>query len=148
MPKKEFVMRGQTVSGAQERLNFGGHKSGYAYRLVQFQLYPSTNLSSNISYEMCASITAHGRVGVDPQNPDFNDEGLIATGYIQDHDSVAYPHSETYVINDLFLITQDLILWVFDEQGNPVNWQCRFVSEKMSGPEAAVANYKQFTISD
>ena len=29
-----------------------------------------------------------------------------------------------------------------------VNWQCRFVAEKMSGPEEAAANYKQFTISD
>ena len=32
--------------------------------------------------------------------------------------------------------------------GEPVNWQCRFESVKMSGPEEAVANYKQFTISD
>jgi len=29
-----------------------------------------------------------------------------------------------------------------------VNWQCRFVSEKMNGPEEAVTNYKQFLISD
>jgi len=29
-----------------------------------------------------------------------------------------------------------------------VNWQCRFESVKMSGPEEAATNYKQFAISD
>jgi len=44
---KEFVMRGQTVSTAglnTEVLNFSGDKPGYAYRLVEFELYPSTNI--------------------------------------------------------------------------------------------------------
>ena len=52
------------------------------------------------------------------------------------------------VINDTFLITQNLILMVHDVVGNPVNWQCRFEAVKMSGSQEAVANYKQFTISD
>ncbi len=140
-------MRGKTASGETEVLNFSGHKPGYAYRLTEFALYPSTNLGG-AHYEMSAAITAHATAS-DPQNPDFNDEGLIATGYIQDSSDVTYPHSGTYVINKLFLITQDLILMVVDSsQSNPVNWQCRFVSEKMSGPEEAATNYKQFAISD
>ena len=31
---------------------------------------------------------------------------------------------------------------------HPVNWQCRFESVKMTGPEEAAVNYKQFSISD
>jgi hypothetical protein len=31
---------------------------------------------------------------------------------------------------------------------HPVNWQCRFVAEKMSTAEEAVTNYHQFTISN
>ena len=42
--KKEFVMRGQTASGETEVLNFSGYKPGYAYRLVEFQIYPSTSI--------------------------------------------------------------------------------------------------------
>jgi len=55
------------------------------------------------------------------------------------------------VLNDKFLITQNLILTAKDTYpGSPmaVNWQCTFESVKMTGPEEAVTNYKQFAISD
>ena len=147
--KKEFVMRGQTVSTAgqnEEVLNFSGYKPGYAYRLIEFEIFPSINIGTYVN-EMCASLTA-GKTAVDPKNPNFNDDGLIGT-VVQ-----AVYNNETYnniaVINDTFLITQDLILKVGETSGNayPVNWQCRFESVKMSGPEEAAVNYKQFSISD
>ena len=31
---------------------------------------------------------------------------------------------------------------------DPINWQCRFESVKMTGAEEAAVNYKQFAISD
>jgi len=40
------------------------------------------------------------------------------------------------------------LLTVTNVESHDVNWQCRFVKEKMTGPEEAAANYKQFTISD
>ena len=142
-------MRGKTASGGQEVLNFSGYKPGYAYRLVEFQLYPSTGIGSNHD-ETSGSITA-GKTAVDPTVPNFNDEGLIATSsYFMGAGSL-YPWGVSHqtVVNDTFLITQNLILMVTNvNSGTPVNWQCRFVAEKMSGPEEAVANYKQFTISD
>jgi len=143
---KEFVMRGQTAHGLTEVLNFSGYKPGYAYRLVEFKIYPSTSIGAQ-HYEMTASITA-GKTALDPDNPNFNNEGLIASAVIGDNAGEAYPHSESYVINDTFLITQNLLLLVKNANGDPVNWQCRFVAEKMSGPEEAVANYKQYSISD
>jgi len=55
-----------------------------------------------------------------------------------------------WIVNDTFLITQNLILMVQDTGGGnlPINWQCRFVSVKMTGPEEAATNFRQFTISD
>jgi hypothetical protein len=144
--RKEFVIRGQTGHGLTEVLNFSGYKPGYAYRLTEFKIYPSTNIGAQ-HYEMTASITA-GKTAIDPDNPNFNEEGLIASAVIGDNAGEAYPHSESYVINDTFLITQNLLLLVKNINGDPVNWQCRFVSEKMSGPEEAAVNYKQFSISD
>ncbi len=146
--KKEFVMRGQTESGKTEVLNFSGYKPGYAYRLTQFDIYPSQGIGST-NNEMCGSITA-GKTAVAPTDPNFNDEGLIATAIGKTSDNPAYPNTYFSIVNDTFLITQNLILMVQDAAGaaDPVNWQCRFVAEKMSGPEEAVANYKQFTISD
>ncbi len=144
---KEFVMRGQTASGKTEVLNFSGYKPGYAYRLVEFELYPSVIGSSAIG-ELSASITA-AKTAEDPNNPNFNNEGLIGVTSLGFRNDAKF--YETTIINDTFLITQNLILKVIDnEAGDPmaVNWQCRFVAEKMSGPEEAVANYKQFTISD
>jgi len=153
--KKEFVMRGQTPSEAgttgvdnQEILNFSGFKPGMAYRLIEFQLWNSTSIGT-AKAEQVASITA-GKTSIDPVNPNFNDEGLIAVAALGDNESDAYGPTALSIINDTFLITQNLILTVKDTGGtnNPVNWQCRFESVKMSGPEEAVANYKQFTISD
>ena len=37
---------------------------------------------------------------------------------------------------------------VIDTQSNPVNWQCKFMPVKLNKSEEAVANYKQFLISD
>jgi hypothetical protein len=149
MPKKEFVMRGQTASGTQEVLNFSGYKPGYAYRLTEFELWPSENIGGK-HQELHASITA-AKTYEDPTNPNYNNEGLIATAtFIESYD-VNYGPSYASVVNDTFLITQNLILAVIDTfTGAPaaVNWQCRFESVKMTKAEEAATNYKQFTISD
>jgi hypothetical protein len=144
---KEFVMRGQTASGGTEVLNFSGNKPGYAYRLTEFQLWGSNNIGTS-SMEALGTITA-GKTAVAPTEPNFNDEGLIATNYWSDSNSNQYGPVIASVINDTFLITQDLILMVQDnDTSSPINWQCRFVSEKMSDAEMAVTNYRQFQISD
>ena len=153
--KKEFVMRGQTVSRntsasppvlGTEILNFSGFKPGMAYRLTEFKLYPSTNVNSQ-GAELSASITA-GKTPLDPNNPDFNDDALIATAFLSHTPTHEEITSDVFVINDTFLITQNLTLTVNDSQNNPVNWQCKFEPVKMSGAEEAVTNYKQFAISD
>ena len=146
--KKNFVMRGQTPSGETELLNFGGYKPGYAYRLVEFEVYPSTNVGG-AHYELAATLTA-AKVEEDPANPNFTNEGLIGTVLLVSQSGIEF-YGGTRVINDTFLITQDLILSVIDTvAGSPmaVNWQCRFEAVKMSGPEEAATNFKQFTIFD
>jgi len=146
--KKEFVMRGKTASGETEVLNFSGYKPGYAYRLTEFSIWPSTNIGG-VNYELAATVTA-GKTYEDPVNPNFNNEGLLAVALFNVRNTyLAGP--QMFNVNDTFLITQNLILAVIDtEAGSPmdVNWQCRFVSVKMTGPEEAVTNFKQFTISD
>jgi len=148
--KKEFVMRGSTASGTQEVLNFSGYKPGYAYKMTEFQIYPSVSIGT-IEYELCASITA-AKTYEDPANPNFNNEGLIATSLLTGHASPAYSRATPLtVVNDIFLITQNLIIAVVDTAvaaPMAVNWQCRFVSVKMTGPEEAATNFKQFSISD
>ena len=142
--RKEFVMRGQTASGLTEVLNFSGYKPGYAYRLTEFEIFPSTNIVA-VSAEMVATVTA-AKTAMDPLNPNFNDEGLIASAFFTNREQSQTGYHQA-VVNDTFLITQNLILKVECAEG-PVNWQCRFVAEKMSGAEEAATNYKQFTISD
>jgi len=148
--RKEFVMRGQTASGLTEVLNFGKYKAGYAYRMTEFQIYPSTNIGGQ-TYEIAASVTA-AKALEDPSNPNFSNDGLIAVAKETQVDNPSYASGGMEsVVNDTFLITQNLILAVIDTQaGSPmaVNWQCRFVSEKMTGPEEASVNFKQFSISD
>jgi len=145
---KEFVMRGQTASGFTETLNFSGLTPGYAYRLVEFQIFPSTGIGV-ANNEMSGSVTA-GKTAVAPTDPNFNDDGLLATAIFQASSNPAYPNTSLSLVNDTFLITQDLILMVQESAaaGTPVNWQCRFVAEKLSTSEEAVTNYKQFTISN
>ncbi len=140
-------MRGQTPSGEEETLNFSGYKPGHAYRLVEFVLYPTTSLGSE-NIELSGSVTA-AKTAMDPANPDFNSEGLIATALLDLRSNNPYSSFASSVVNDTFLVTQNLLLKVFDaDGGGPVNWQCRFVAEKMTKAEEAVTNYKQFTIFD
>ena len=143
--KKEFVMRGQTPSGKTEKLNFSGHKKGYAYKMTEFSLYASTPSGAEV---LLGTVTA-GKTAVSPIDVDFSNQGLIATSTIHYNTTALDGGAEHTVINDTYMITQDLILMVQSVQsGEPVNWQCRFESVKLSGPEEAVANYRQFLISD
>ena len=147
MPK-EFLMRGQTASGETELLNMSGHNPGYGYRLVEFEMYGSTVIGTN-KHELLGSVTA-GKTAIDPINPDFNVEALIGVSYFSDNESDAYGPISHYVLNDLFIIKQDLILMVVDVGGGnrAINWHLRFVEEKLSNSQEAVANYKQYLISD
>ncbi len=149
MPK-EFVMRGKTASGGTEVLNFSGYKPGYAYRLVEFVVYPTNWDSSGATQaEIVGSITA-GKTAAAATDVDFKDEGLIGSAYFWQYYGASALPGAGGIINDTFLITQNLILMVQDNGSSPlpVNWQCRFVKEKMSGPEEAATNYKQYLISD
>jgi hypothetical protein len=145
--RKTFVMRGQTASGQQEVLNFGKYKAGYAYKMTEFVLYPSTNIGGN-NVELVGSITA-GKTAIAPTDVNFNDDGLIGTALYDLRANNPYSSFSDSVVNDTYIITQNLILMVQDaDGGDPINWQCRFESVKMSGAEEASVNYKQFAISD
>jgi len=147
--RKEFVMRGKTASGLTEVLQFGKYKQGYAYRMTDFKIYPSTGIGT-ANFELAATVTA-AKTFEDPSNPNFNNDGLIATTFFTSQTSSRHTIETTPVINDTYMITQNLILAVVDtEAGSPmaVNWQCRFESVKMTGAEEAAVNYKQFAISD
>ena len=147
--KQEIVMRGKTPSGENEILNFSGLKPGYAYRLINFEILFSTGIGTT-NQELCASLTA-AKTYENPASPNFKNQGLIATATLSTYPPSNLGSAASTVINHTFLITQDLILAVVDTvSGAPadVNWQCTFVAEKMNDSETAVANYKQFTISD
>ena len=140
-------MRGQTASGTNEVLEFAGDKAGYGYRMTEFQIYPSTSATAR-TVELGATVTA-AKTYEDPANPNFNNEGLIATAlFILDFADYQSSHA---VVNDLFIITQNLIIAVIDTKTGsptPVNWQCRFKEVKLSTGAQAAANYKQFAIFD
>jgi len=148
MPE-ELIMRGQTVSGGQETLNFGGRTPGYGFHLTQFQLYPSAAIASS-SGELLETITADD-IGEDPANPNFNHPGLIGTYFVRIESQYTSERAINYsVINDLFVVTQDLILMVQDASAGSqaINWQCKFKKVKLSSSAEAVANFNQFTIYD
>jgi len=145
--KQEFVIRGQTASGQTETLEFGGYKEGYAYKITEFKLYPSTGIGT-ANVEIVGTVTA-GKTAIAPTDPNFNNEGLIATTMRASSGSAGNSDVFETVINDTFLITQNLILMVQDTvTGAPINWQCRFESVKMTDSQAAATNFKQFSIFD
>jgi hypothetical protein len=146
--KKEFVIRGQLASGLTETIEFGGYKEGYAYILTDFKLWGSS--IGTINTELSATLTA-AKTFEDPTHPNFNNEGLIGTALFQINSSMVRPTDSFSIVNDTFLITQNLILAVIDtEVGSPapVNYHMRFKSVKMTDSQAAATNFKQFSIFD
>jgi len=151
--KKTFVMRGKTVSGGQELLEFGGRQKenkNMAYRLVEFQIMPSTTVFASTNVELSATITA-AKTFEDPSNPNFNNQGLIASALFGVQGDGHVEVGGVSIINDTFMITNNLILAVIDNQtGSPqdVNWQCRFEAVKMTDAQTAATNFRQYTIFD
>jgi len=148
---KEFIIRGKTNSGETHTINFSGHKGDYGFRLVEFVLCPSVAIGATTN-ELIGTISA-GKTPVVPTDPDFNDEGLIGTCFSSQYSSPGAPVATRTIINDTFIVTQDLILMVQDVDGSgpphaPINWQVKFVPVKLSTTEAALTNYRQFSIFD
>ncbi len=148
--KKEFVMKGQTTSfkstSEYEILNFSGHTPGYAYRLIEFRVWPSAGTNAND--ELDGIITA-SKTAADPAAPNFNDAGTIGVACWENNSSEQYGPNHASLVDDTFLITQDLLLSANDYQGDsPINYFCRFKAEKVNSAEEAVANFNQFTIFD
>jgi hypothetical protein len=146
---KEFVLRGQTASGLTHTMNFSGHKGDYGFRLIDFKLWPSTDIGTK-NGELSATLTA-AKTYEDPSNPNFDNEGLIGTSLFIVNLYPEYGNHSKTLINDTFIVTQDLILAVVDTfAGAPmdVNWQCKFMPVKLSTAEAALTNYRQFSIFD
>ena len=119
-----------------------------AYKITEFVLYPSTSIFTQ-AYEMAGTITA-GKTAIAPTDPNFENDGLLATCFIKGNSGASDPimSPELSIVNDTFLITQNLILMVQDGQSTPVNWQCRFQAVKMTDAEMAANNFKQYMISD
>jgi hypothetical protein len=148
--KKKIVIRGKTPSDHTDIINFSGLEPGVAYIMTKFFIYPSTAIGTQ-SMELCAAVTAE-KTYASPDNPNFNDDGLIATALYKMGSAANENYSNLQnIVNDSFLITQDLIISVKDATpGSPmdVNWHCEFEMVKMSKAESAVTNYKQFMIFD
>ena len=141
--REEFVMRGKTASGQTEVLNFSGFKPGMAYKMTEFSLYPSVPAGN----ETLLGTVVAGKTSMAPNAVDFNDDSLIASS--MDASANVNDTQQKTIINDTFLITQNLILTVMETiTSQAINWQCKFERVKMSGPQEAVTNYKQFAISD
>ena len=85
---------------------------------------------------------------LDPANIDFNLDEIIGTAFFSATGAVPNNPTNYSVINNLYPITQDLIINTFDASNNPVNWQVKFRKVKLSGPAQAVANYKQYSIQN
>lgn len=150
MSKEEFVIRGQTASGGTETINFG-IKNGYAHRLIEFSIYPSQNIGG-VNVELAATVTA-AKTFEDPANPNFDNEGLIGVAQYHVNPSVTAHLAPGFlsIVNDTFLITQNLILAAIDTVSGspqPVNWQCKFKPVKLSESNLANQNYRQFMIFD
>jgi len=142
MPK-EFIIRGRTASLETEVLNMTGWRPGYAYSIHQFDIYPGA-LIGGANYELSGTISAT-QIAIPPDAPDFNEDGLIATA--RGVSAAGTGRSDHFsIVNDLFMITQDLHLMVEDKNNNPINWQVRFKEVRLSASAEAVANYKQYTI--
>ena len=145
MPK-EFIIRGKTASLGTEVINMTGYRPGYGYQLKDFQLYPSANIGAQ-TWEMSATLHADkASHPAPPDAPNFNEDGLIGTVF-NGSSSAMTTDAGNQVINDLFVITQDLHLTVHDAAAHAnVNWQLRFKEVKLTSSAEAVANYKQYTI--
>jgi len=151
MPE-EFIIKGQTVTGGEEVLNFGGRTKGYGFKLTRFELWAASAIGTT-AQELVGSVTAD-KTSMDPINPDFDSPGLLAVAYFP-MTSVSAGNSGVNnlisVIDDSFVITQDLILAVADTVSGStlsINWLCKFEKVNLSASAEAVANFNQFSIFD
>jgi hypothetical protein len=143
--KKEFVMQGQLVSSGEKLLRLSGLSDGYGYVIHSFQISASTNLGSAGS-ELFAAIT-RDNVAMDPINPNWGDDGLVATATAYSYGLAVAGNFAHFLINDMAILTQDLILSARDtDNANPINYLIKFETVKLNKAEEAVENYRQYSI--
>jgi hypothetical protein len=148
---KEFVIRGKTDSDTYETINFGGHKDGYGFLLTEFKLWPSVDaVLAGGDFNMRGAVTRGKLTNFTANSPDFSQEGLIGNAWFRIGNTTTETLQSLSLVNDTALITQDIILHVIDVGTShaDVNWQCKFMPVKLTVPEQALANYRQFSIFD
>lgn len=148
MPK-EFILRGKIAVNGQTKLNFSGGDRAYGYQLKKFQLWGADDiLGASAAFEYCGVLSADN-VAADPIAPDFNDPAQIGVAlWGVTHNLVTHVPAGSSVIDDLFIITQDLILAISGSASTSCNYLLKFEQVKLSGPAEAANNYKQYLIFD
>jgi len=143
--RKQFVMQGQLASSGEKVLRLSGISDGYGYIIDSFQIGASTNLGTS-GAECFAAIT-RDNVAMDPINPNWSDDGLVATATAYSYGLAVPGNLVTSLVNDMAVLTQDLILSVREtDNTNPINYLIKFRSVRISSSEEAVENYKQYSI--
>ena len=156
MPR-EFILRGKgSGTGADplayQRINISGFNSESGFRLVEFEVWPSVDaVAAGGDFQFMGALSRcsfDNRTSFVAQTPDFNDSALIANAQYQYGNSATEAPSATSLINDLAILTQDLVLHTIETRGTSVgvNWQIRLKEVKLTDAARAVANYEQYSI--
>jgi hypothetical protein len=148
MPR-EMIVKGKLDVDANATINMPKVSEGYGYRITRFDLWGAQDvLGVGAASEYCGIITAE-KSAADASAPNFNNEGQIAVAmWCVSHNLVTNMPAGTSVIDDLFIISQDIILEIKGTASTACNFLIRFEKVKLDTTGQANANYRQFMIFD
>ena len=134
------TFRGLLADGGQDKIRVAGGKLEDGYRIVKFQMIGrdtgvfDAGFIVKIYKVEQTSVTAV---------IDFTDNTLLAAGYIENHENIQYPSSQSQIIFENEIFNQDIFITCVDiEAGQFCNYYLELEQVKMSGPEAAAVNFR------
>jgi len=111
--------RGLLADSAEDRIRLQTIKGKVGYRIVKFQILPTT--PGDVNQESCCKVWKTSQSSID-DNINFTDSDLLAAGMYAASSSTSYQYTTPVIIFDTEIFNQNIYVTHKDTQAGSLNY--------------------------
>jgi len=139
------TFRGKLADGEEQIIRLSTKKGKIGYRITKFQMIGAT--TGTYDYGFVIKIFKVSQETVNA-TIDFGDGNLLAAGYIENHENIQYPSSQSQIIFEREIFNQDIFVTCKDiETGQECNYYIELEVMDLSDNAAAVSTLRDIRLN-
>ena len=135
--------KGILADGGQDRIRLKTNRGDIGYRIVKFQMISETTGTYDYGFVIKIFKVIQPDLGggvFATATIDFTDGDLLAAGYIENHENIQYPSSQSQIVFENEIFNQDIYITCKDiETGQNCNYYLELEQVKLNENESTMA---------